>query len=168
MNIKVILSESIIWSLLWMLGVSVSVRVFPFTIEHDYPEDVRSVANIPEPSKEHKRQGMIFASAAFIILFGLLIAFAIPAYQGQSLSFWKIFAHLWIICMTWNVVDLLVVDWLLICLLSCKYFVLPGTEDCEGNRNYKFHFIGFLKGLVAMSIAAVLCAIISYVILLLI
>lgn len=64
--------------------------------------------------------------------------------------------------MTWNVVDLVIVDWLFICLLRIKYFVLPRTEDCEGNKDYKFHFIGFLKGIVAMTIVAVLFSGISY------
>ena len=66
--------------------------------------------------------------------------------------------------MTWNVVDLLVVDWMFICILRIKYFVLPGTEECEGNKDYKFHFTGFLKGFFAMSIVAVLFSGISYLI----
>ena len=114
MDIKVILVEAVIWSVLWVIMVSISVRVFPFTIEHDYPEDVRKIANIPKPSKTHKKQGLMFATVSFVILFSLLIAFAILAYKGQELSFWKIFIHLWIICMAWNVVDLVIVDWLFI------------------------------------------------------
>lgn len=165
LDIKIILIETIIWSGLWMIMVSISVRVFPFTIEHDYPKDVREVANIPKPSKKHKMQGLIFASVNFIILFSLLVAFAILAYKGQELSFWKIFVHLWIICMTWNIVDLVIVDWLFICLLSCRYFVLPKTENCKGNKNYKFHFIGFLKGFVVMSIVAIIFTTISFFVL---
>lgn len=162
MDIKVILIEAIIWSVLWTIIVSVSVRVFPFTIEHDYPKDVRKVANIPKPSKAHKKQGLMFATISFIILFGLLIMFAILEYRGQGLSFWKIFIHLWIICMTWNIFDLIIVDLLFICLLSFKYFVLPNTETCKGNKNYKFHFIGFLKGFPVMSIVALIFATISF------
>lgn len=52
MDIKVILIEAIIWSVLWMIMVSISVRAFPFTIEHDYPNDVRKAANISIPSKK--------------------------------------------------------------------------------------------------------------------
>ncbi|AGT44905.1 hypothetical protein TPE_2431 [Treponema pedis str. T A4] len=28
--------------------------------------------------------------------------------------------------------------------------MLPKTKNCKGNKNYKFHFIGFLKGFVAI------------------
>ncbi|HHE9996674.1 hypothetical protein MZA43_01720 [Haemophilus influenzae] len=165
LDIKIILIEAIIWSMLWTITVSVSIRVFPFMIEHDYPKDVREIASIPKPSKTHKKQGLIFATVSFVILFGLLIAFAILAYKGQELSFWKIFIHLWLICMIWNIVDLVIVDWIFICLLSLKYFVLRKTEHCKGNKNYKFHFIGFLKGFIAMNIVALIFATISFFIL---
>ena len=51
LDIKIILIEAIIWSMLWTITVSVSVRVFPFMIEHDYPKDVREIASILKPSK---------------------------------------------------------------------------------------------------------------------
>lgn len=165
MDIKVILIEAIIWSVLWMIMVSISVRAFPFTIEHDYPKDVRKAANISIPSKKHRMQGLAFATVGFIFLFGLLIAFAISAFKGQELYFWKIFIHLWIICIIWNIIDLVIVDWLFICLLSLKYFVLPKTENYEGNKNYKFHFIGFLKGFITMTIVASIFTVISFFIL---
>ena len=165
MDIKIIFVESIIWSIIWVIMVSISVRIFPFTIEHDYPKDVREIANIQKPSKKHKKLGIIFAATSFIIIFGLLIVFAILEYRGQELSFRKIFIHLWIICMTWNIVDLGIIDWLFICLLSFKYFVLPKTENYNGNKNYKFHFIGFLKGCVMMSIVALIFTTVSFFIL---
>ena len=162
MNFQIIFLESAAWSLLWIIMVAISVRIFPFTIEHDYPEAARKVAKLPELTGKHKRNGAIFGVISFVILFGLLIAFAVLMYRGKELLFFRIFIHLWIVCMTWNVVDLVIVDWLLICLLRIKYFVLPGTEDCEGNKDYKFHFIGFLKGIFAMTIVAVLFSGISY------
>ena len=165
LNVNVILTEALVWSLLWVIILPVSIRVFPFTIEHDYPEDVRKIADVPKPSKTHKKHGLLFSTLSFAVLFGLLIIFAILEYKGQAPSFRKIFVHLWIICMAWNVVDLIIVDWLFICLLSFKYFVLPKTEDCKGNKNYKFHFIGFLKGSVAMSIIAAVFTVISFFIL---
>ena len=167
MNFKIIFTEAVFWSILWTVMVSISIRIFPFTIEHDYPDDVRKAANISKPSKKHKRNGIIFAAISFLILFGLLISFAILEYNGKELSFLKIFFHLWIICITWNIVDWLIIDWLLICSLSVKYFLLPGTETCNANKNYIFHFIGFLKGCITMSIISALFTAVSYIILLL-
>lgn len=165
MNFRIILVQSMFWSILWIIMVAISIRVFPFTIEHDYPDDVRKIANIPKPSKKHRRNGIIFATISFVILFGLLTIFAVWQYIGKDFSFWEIFFHLWLVSMSWNFVDLIIVDWLLICILSVKYFVLPGTEQCPSNRNYRFHFIGFLKGFVTMSIISFLLTLISYSIL---
>lgn len=165
MNYQVIIMQSMLWSLLWIIMVSISVRVFPHTIEHDYPDDVRKTANIPELTAEVKKKGLIFAIISFTILIALLLVFAIFQYKGSNFDFVTIFIHLWIICIFWNFTDLIIVDWLFICLLNCKYFVLPGTEDCKGNKNYFFHFVGFLKGAVAMTVVALIFSAIAYFIL---
>lgn len=165
MDYQVIIMQSIVWSILWIIMVSISVRVFPHTIEHDYPDDVRKVANIPELTAEVKKKGLIFAIISFTIIIALLLAFAIFQYKESTYTFATIFIHLWIICIFWNFTDLIIVDWIFICLLNCKYFVLPGTEDCKGNKNYYFHFVGFLKGAVAMTVVALIFSAIAYFIL---
>ncbi|PID66034.1 MAG: hypothetical protein CR975_05005 [Gammaproteobacteria bacterium] len=162
MNFTIIFTEGIIWSLLWIIFVGVCVRIFPFTIEHDYPEDVRKIANVPKPEKTQKRLGILFGIAGLSIAFILLLLFVFIHYSKQNVSFFDLFAHLWIICITWNIVDLLIVDWLFICTLSLKFFMLPGTENYPGNKNYKFHFVGFLKGFIVMSIVAAFFAALSY------
>lgn len=61
----------------------------------------------------------------------------------------------------WRVSFLILIG-LLICVFSCRYFVLPGTESCQGNKNYKFHFIGFLKGFVTRSMIAAVISLLTY------
>lgn len=163
-----ILLEAIVWSALWMVMVSLSVRRFPFTIEHDYPEEARRVANLPKPSPQERRRGILFGAVSFLILFGLLLAFAVFDPMHREPSFTKIFLHLWLICMAWNVVDLVIVDWLLICTLSVACYLLPGTEEGVNHRQYRFHAIGFAKGFVVMSLIALLLSAVAYGILLLI
>ena len=165
LNLNTVLLESMIWSVLWIVVVIISVRVFPFTIEHDYPHDVRAVAAIPKPTQKQRILGFAFGAAGFITIFGALILFAVLEYMGQVFTFWTIFIHLFIVCMTWNVVDLVIVDWLFICTLSLKCFLLPGTENCPGNRNFIFHFLGFLKGLATMTVIALVFSAISFLIL---
>lgn len=154
--------EAILWSVIWTILVIIAVRVFPFTIEHDYPIEVRKVANVQHPTPKQKIQGILFGLVGFTIQFGLLILFAFIHFRDKELSFWSLFKYLWFICMTWNVVDLIVVDWLMICKLSVKLFVLPNTEKCNANKDYKFHFIGFLKGCVATTVIALFFSAISY------
>lgn len=47
-----------------------------------------------------------------------------------------------------NAYDLLVLDWLVICYITPDLVVIAGTEGNPGYKDYKFHFYGFLKGLV--------------------
>lgn len=54
MNFQIIFLESAAWSLLWIIMVAISVRIFPFTIEHDYPEAARKVAKLPELTGKYK------------------------------------------------------------------------------------------------------------------
>ncbi|PID82370.1 MAG: hypothetical protein CSB16_01340 [Clostridiales bacterium] len=161
MRFEVILFESIIWSLLWMLFVAILVRIFPFMIEHDYPIDVQKVANIKKPNKNERVKGYIFGIISFLFLLALPIVYTVSTYSSD-VSFFILFIHIWIICMTWNAVDLLIVDWLFICILSFKPFMLPGSEEYEGNKNYKYHFKGFVKGFFVMSFFAFILSLISY------
>lgn len=55
-------------------------------------------------------RGYVFATVSFLILFGLLIAFPVMEYKDMEISILNIFFHVWIICMTWNTVDLIIVD----------------------------------------------------------
>ena len=66
--------------------------------------------------------------------------------------------------MMWNAVDLLVVDWFMICTLSAKLFIFPGTENCKGNKDYLFHFMGFFKGLIAMTLTALILSGVAFAI----
>ncbi len=161
MRFDIIFLESITWSILWTILVIVLVRIFPFMIEHDYPLDVQKVANIKKPTKKEKNRGTVIGTVGFIILLIVPIIFAIHGHE-KSDSFTSVFIHIWIICMAWNAFDLLIVDWLFICVLGLKAFVLPGSEGYKGNKNYMFHFKGFVKGIFVMSILAIVLSLISY------
>jgi len=52
----------------------------------------------------------------------------------------------------------LVLDWLIFCTIQPRRIVLPGTEGMAGYRDYRFHFIGFLKGLSFCSVGGLFVA----------
>ena len=49
-------------------------------------------------------------------------------------------------------------DWLLFCTLRPRAIILPGTEGMAGYRDYRFHFVGFLKGLAFCLVGAAVIA----------
>jgi hypothetical protein len=63
-----------------------------------------------------------------------------------------------VMLMVFNLVDLLVLDWLIFVTIRPRIIVLPGTEGMEGYRDYGFHFRAFLKGVVESLVASLLVA----------
>jgi hypothetical protein len=81
-----------------------------------------------------------------------------------SVSFLPAFAFSGITLLVFNLFDLLILDWLFFCTIQPRSMVLPGTEGMAGYRNYRFHFIGFLKGLGFTVIGSLLVTILWIVI----
>jgi hypothetical protein len=48
----------------------------------------------------------------------------------------------------WNLIDLLLLDWLLLMTFKPRFMILPGTEGMAGYNDYGFHFRKFLNGIV--------------------
>lgn len=162
LNTPALLLSSTIWSLLWMIFVAITVRHFPWTMAHDYPPDMQQAAALPAPSPVQKRCATLFAATAFAILFTFAIATTLLAYAKRSASFATVFCHLWLMGRAWNAVDLLLVDLLLICTLASPLFIFPNTAHCAGRRDFRFHFVGFLKGCVVMSAISGVLAVLTF------
>jgi hypothetical protein len=120
-----------------------------------YPKQIREIV----PPKSEKEQRMS-------ILLGLLIGapFAAALFWRtatlKSRSFWELFAYAFVLFM-FNLVDLLILDWLIVCWVKPHWVILPGTEHIEVPNPYLHHFKEFLMGtiglvIVGLSIAAVL------------
>ena len=158
LNTSALFLSSIIWSLLWMIFVAISVRHFPWTMAHDYPPDMQQATALPA----QKRHAALFTALAFTLLFAFAIATTLLAYAERSASFATVLCHLWLMGMAWNAVDLLLVDWLLICTLASPLFIFPNTAHYAGRRDFRFHFVGFLKGCVAMSAISGVLAVLTF------
>jgi len=82
----------------------------------------------------------IFILLLYPLLFGLYGRFII------GYSFLENWLAILLMVFSFNVIDLLILDWLLFCFITPKFMIIPGTEGNPGYKNYWFHFIGFLKG----------------------
>lgn len=163
--ISVALIEGLIWSVLWMIYVYILVSRFPWEMLHDYPEDIQKASTLPAPSDEQKKKAKIFSVLFSLVIFGALIVFGVLQYAGEKVSFPEILLFIFIIAMIWNVVDLVIMDWLIICKLTAKWVVIEGTEGCRGYKDYMYHFKGFLLGCVYSAILALIISGIDYLIL---
>ena len=104
-----------------------------------------------------------------LLLLPVLLAFvgtltaavwAMPS-AGLTPTFATVFAVGFLVAFVFNLVDLLVIDWLLVVAWHPRWFVPPGTQGDAANRDYRFHFKGFLKGLGFCLVAGLLTAAIN-------
>ncbi len=125
---------------------------------HDFPPDIR--AKYGPVSERTKRQKKWISLPFMLILFGILVAslVEVPRLSGGGLRFLPAFVHIYIVFMTFNLFDLLVIDWLIGILLQPRMMILPGTEGLAGYRDYAFHLRGFLKGTVGGLVACLVLA----------
>lgn len=114
------------------------VFVAPYAFLSDYPADIRSRA--PVPTRAQRRLGTIG---------GLLFVLSLLGAVGGVLWGWQIshpgagFIELalmaFVVLVIFAVLDIVVVDWLIICTWRPRRLVYPGTEECFGWRDYGFH-----------------------------
>lgn len=159
------LAFGLIWSVMWSVYVFLILKFYPFSMLHDYPKDIQAAATIEKPTKAQEQAAKRFGAVGGLILFVVLLAFGLLRFHSEQASFLQVLQYIFIIAMTWNVVDLLIMDWLIVCTITPKWIVLSGTEGCKGYKDYFFHFKGFLVGCVYTALMALLFSGIDYAVL---
>ncbi|CAA9549928.1 MAG: hypothetical protein AVDCRST_MAG88-692, partial [uncultured Thermomicrobiales bacterium] len=96
-----------------------------------------------------KRQGRILALPLLAVLLGgpALSTWRLRQRTEGHLAFASAFAHAYALLVVCNLVDLLVIDYLLLVRLRPSFAVLPGTAGMAAYDDLGFHVTGFGKGL---------------------
>jgi len=98
------------------------------------------------------------------ILFGLLIGVpfgSVLLWRTATLGshrLWDLFAYAFGVLFIFNLVDLIILDWLIVCWLEPRWVILPGTEHIVIPKQYLHHFKGFLVGTVGLAIVGLCIA----------
>lgn len=159
------LGYGLIWSVMWSVYVFLILKFYPFSMLHDYPKDIQAAVTIEKPTKAQEKAAKRFGAVGGLIILGVLLAFGLLRFHSEQASFLQVLKYIFIIAMTWNVIDLLIMDWLIVCTITPKWIVLRGTEGCKGYKDYFFHFKGFLVGCVYTALMALLFSGIDYAVL---
>ena len=159
------LIDGLVWSVLWIIYVYVIVKFFPWQMLHDYPKDIQKAATLKEPTDKQKMHSKLFGWLGGLAIICTPIIWGILQFSREETSFLKMFVFIFIVVMMWNVIDLLSMDWLIICTITPKWVVIEGTEGCKGYKDYMFHFKGFLIGCVYTAISAVVFSGIDFLVL---
>ena len=75
-----------------------------------------------------------------------------------SHSFWELFAYAFGVLFIFNLVDLLILDWLIVCWYEPSWVIIPGTEHIVIPNPYLHHLKGFLVGTVGLAIVGLAIA----------
>lgn len=150
-----VLSVAMAALILWSLRISAEAWL------GDYPPDIRE--RYGEISAKGKRLRLLFGVPILLAPLGVAAAlvFRLHDLAGAALSFRQAALAIFICWSVFNVVDLVLVDWLIFVRFQPRFIVLPGTEGLPGYKDYFFHFKAFLVGVV-LSAAVALAAAAGY------
>jgi hypothetical protein len=139
------------------LGASIviigSLVVNPRIWLKDAPQVVKD--KVPPLSADERRQANIAALLAMVLLFGIL-AYATANVMGAGASLVGVFVHIYLVFAIFNLVDLVLIDYLLIMVLKPSFILVPGVTMDELQQPFSYHFNGFLKGLVIGGVVSAL------------
>ena len=145
---------SVIASCILLLSLYVNPRLYL----QDYPRDVQAKA--PPKTASEKRLALVLGVPFLLVLLcvPLLSTLRLKQHFGASASFPALALHASGVLWVFNVVDWLVLDWLMFCTWTPSFMVIPGTEGLPGYKDYGHHFRGFLVGAVLSLLAGLAIA----------
>jgi len=148
----------IVFSLLFSALLLVMIKINPEMMLNDYPPEIK--ARYGPASEKTKQQRKPFVILFFLIVFGvpLLSIMRLDQMIAGVPSFLEIFVNIFTLFLVFNIVDLLILDWLIFCAVTPRFIVLPGTEGMAAYKDYGFHFRGFLIGCVICIVSALVFA----------
>lgn len=160
-NITLVLRHGLVYGAILSAVMSLSflglAYLNPEVWTADYPPDIRE--KFGPMSERAKKQRRLAGVPVFLLLFGILVLSAVELARidGGS-TFLAVFLGAFVVLLVFNVVDLLILDWLIFVTIRPEFVVLPGTEGMQGYRDYGFHFRAFLKGVAGSLIASLIVA----------
>lgn len=162
MNWELVLIESLnigmVLSAVLTVLIVISLMINKEMWLQDYPPDVK--AKWGPMSAKARRQRAVFA----IFFFGLMIAamvydvIQLERVLGAPPSFLAVFVSIVIVFSLFNLVDAVIIDWLILLVLWPGLGILPGTEGMAGYKDARLWTKNLLKGFALAPIAGLLAA----------
>jgi hypothetical protein len=140
-----IVRDGVLLSVVASTYLLVLLRFNPRIFVAHYPKEIREI--VPPKSAKERRMSILLG-----LLIGVPFASALlwrTATLGSH-SFWELFVYAFGVLFIFNLVDLLILDWLIVCWIKPRWVILPGTEHVVIAKPYFHHFKGFLMGTVGL------------------
>ena len=162
MNFGLLLAHGGLLSLIASLIIIFSLKANPRMWLQNYTEEIQ--AQVPPKTKKEERQGLLVGIPFLLFLFGIPLAstFLFETQSGGEVSYLLLAAHAFGVSMVFNLVDLLLLDWLMFCVVTPDFLVIPGTEGAAGYHDYGYHFRAFLTGTLISIVAGLVFGALVY------
>jgi hypothetical protein len=157
-SIRKIVVDGAVLSFIASLLLMVSLRLNPRIWLQDYPEEIQDKA--PPKTEQEKRLSLIFGIPFLVLLAAgpFISTLALKRQGGGDVSFLQLFLNAFGVAFAFNLVDLLLLDWLMFCTVTPKFLVIPGTEGMQGYKDYSYHFRASMIGTVLSVVAGLVIA----------
>jgi hypothetical protein len=136
--------------------IFLTLRFTPRIWLQDYPPEVQAL--VPPKTESEKRLSLVLGIPFLLLLLAapVISTLSFQSQQQGEVPFLSLALHSFGVMFIFNLIDWLVLDWLFFCTITPNFIVLPGSEDAEGYKNYKYHFRGFLIGIVFSAVAGLI------------
>ncbi|MEM7331116.1 MAG: hypothetical protein AAF490_03415, partial [Chloroflexota bacterium] len=139
-------------SILGSIVILLSIRHEPRIWLHDVPKEIQAAVEPKTPREKRLERlwGIPFMGAMLVVPFLV----ALWKNQQYAFNFGSAFLFIWIVLMVFNLVDLVIIDWLVVVWWAPVWTRIKGTEYVAHYNNYWFYFVGYLKGIGITAVSA--------------
>jgi hypothetical protein len=156
-----LLLHAAVWGLVvsvWLTITFIALsRLNPEMWLNDYPPDIRAKHGPMSPKANRLR--FLLGVPVMVVALGIVAIATIDLVRTvPTTGFLAIALHTFVLMTVFNIIDLLLIDWLLFVRVRPAFVVLPGTEGMAGYDDYAFHWRAFLKGTAGIAVLSVIVA----------
>ena len=134
------------------------LRFNPRIFLRHYPKEIQE--NVPPKTAKEKRMSIGLGIPLILLLVGSPFASSLiwRAEAQTGPSFWELAEHAFGVIFIFNLFDLLILDWLILCRFTPRWVLLPGAEHIVIPKPYLQHFQGFLAGTIFSVVVGIAAA----------
>ena len=158
LNLGKIILDGAILSVIASLILIAVLRFNPRLFLQDYPEDIQS--QVPPKTEKEKRQSLIVGIPFLILVVAVpfISTLTLKRQGAEDVSFLQLFLNAFGVVFIFNLVDLVLLDWLMFCTITPRFVVIPGTEGMEAYKDYAYHFRASMVGTILSVVAGLVIA----------
>ncbi len=162
LDIDRLLMHGLILSALESLLVFIGLTANPRLFLQDYPKTIQDRVAPKTHSEQRLSRGIAVVFMGLLMAVPFLSTWGLMQQLHGHIAFLALFLNAFGVAFIFNVTDLLILDWLLVCKITPAFLVLPGTEGVADYKDYSYHLRGFLAGTIFSAVLGALVAALVY------